>query len=298
MEQVKLGNRNRSLRIIGTTAAFADVHDYRIEAGQMFSAADDSAKRALAVLGAKIPPMLGESARSIIGQTIYIRGLAFEVVGVFSEKGTTGFRNVDEQVWLPLNTARVRLFGSEGLDLISARPQRGVDMQRAIVDIERILRREHGILPGRDNDFSIQDPRVFLDFQETAAKIFSFLLASIASVSLVVGGIGIMNIMLVSVTERTREIGIRKALGATRRSILAQFLVEAMMLCLIGGAVGVLLGVGVAQLLNALAGWRATVSPAAIALAFGFSAFVGLFFGLWPARKAARMDPIAALRYE
>ncbi len=298
MEQIKLGNRNRNLRTIGTTADFAAVHDYHLDAGRMFSASDDAAKRALAVLGAKVPAMFNETARSIVGKTIYVRGLAFEVAGVFREKGTTGFRNVDEQVWLPLNTARIRLFGSEGLDLISVKPAPGVDMQRAIVDIERILRREHGLLPGRDNDFTIQDPRQFLDFQQTAANIFAFLLASIASVSLVVGGIGIMNIMLVTVTERTREIGIRKALGATRRSILVQFLIEAMMLCLIGGAAGVLLGIGVSQLLTSFAGWRATVSPAAIGLAFGFSAAVGLFFGLWPARKAARMDPIAALRYE
>ncbi|GMW08115.1 MAG: ABC transporter permease [Gammaproteobacteria bacterium] len=298
MEQVKLGNRNRSLRTIGTTANFATVHDFHLDAGRMFTSSDDAARRALAVLGAKVPPMFNESARSIVGKTIYVRGLAFEVAGVFREKGTTGFRNVDEQIWLPLNTARIRLFGSEGLDLISVKPAPGVDMQRAIVDIERILRREHGLLPGRDNDFTIQDPRQFLDFQQTAANIFAFLLASIASVSLVVGGIGIMNIMLVTVTERTREIGIRKALGATRRSILIQFLIEAMLLCLIGGATGVLLGIGVSQLLTAVAGWRATVSPSAIGLAFGFSAFVGLFFGLWPARKAARMDPIAALRYE
>jgi putative ABC transport system permease protein len=298
MEQVKLGNQNRNLRTVGTTANFATVHDYQLESGRMFSPADDTAKRALAVLGAKVPPMFNETARSITGKTIYVRGLAFEVIGVFREKGTTGFRNVDEQMWLPLETARVRLFGTDALDLISAKPATGNEMQRAIVDIERILRREHRLLPGKDNDFTIQDPRQFLDFQQTAANIFAYLLASIASVSLIVGGIGIMNIMLVSVTERTREIGIRKALGATRFGILVQFLIEAMILCLLGGAIGVLLGLGVSALLTSVAGWRATVSPAAVAMAFGFSAGVGLFFGLWPARKAARMDPIAALRYE
>ncbi len=297
-EQVKAGNQNRNLRIVGTTAAFAAVQDYKIETGRVFLPADEAAKRPYAVLGAKVPPMFGETARSIVGQTIYVRGLAFEVIGVLHEKGSTGFRNVDEQLWLPLDTARYRLFGSDTLDLISARPWRGVSMQQAIVDVERILRREHRLLPGQDNDFSIQDPRQFLDFQQTAANIFAYLLASIASVSLVVGGIGIMNIMLVSVTERTREIGIRMALGATRRSILTQFVIEAMMLCLFGGALGVLLGLGVAKLLTAIAGWQATVSIGSIGMAFGFSAAVGLFFGLWPARKAARMDPIAALRYE
>ncbi|MCC7257774.1 MAG: ABC transporter permease [Gammaproteobacteria bacterium] len=297
-EQVKAGNQNRNLRIVGITADFAAVQDYKVDAGRVFAVADDNAKRAYAVLGAKVPPMFDETADSMVGRTIYIRGLAFEVVGVLKEKGSTGFRNVDEQLWLPLGTARYRLFGSDTLDLISVKPWRGVDMQQAIVDVERVLRREHHLLPGQDNDFSIQDPRQFLDFQQTAANIFAYLLASIASVSLVVGGIGIMNIMLVTVTERTREIGIRMALGATRRSILAQFVIEAMMLCLIGGALGVLFGLGVAKLLTAVAGWQATVSLAAIGMAFGFSAAVGLFFGLWPARKAARMDPIAALRYE
>jgi len=298
MEQVKLGNQNRNLRTVGVTANFAEVQDYHLDAGQVFTAADDSAKRALAVLGSKIPPMFDETAQSIIGKTIYVRGLAFQVIGVFREKGTTGFRNVDEQIWLPLDTARFRLFGTKSLDVISAKPVKGIPMQRAIVDIERILRREHRLRPGQDNDFTVQDPRQFLDFQQAAANIFAYLLASIASVSLVVGGIGIMNIMLVTVTERTREIGIRMALGATRFSIMVQFMTEAMVICLLGGTIGVLLGLGVSKILTSLAGWQAAVSVTAIARAFGFSAIVGLFFGLWPARKAARMDPIVALRYE
>jgi putative ABC transport system permease protein len=298
MEQAKLANQNRNLRIIGTTHEFAELHDYQLEAGQVFTARDNSAKRSLAVLGSKVPAMFNETAQSIVGKTIYLRGIAFVVSGVFREKGLTGWRNVDEQVWIPLDTARYRIFGSENLDLISAKAAPGVSMQQAIVDIERVLRREHRIPPGQDNDFSIQDPRQFLDFQQAAASIFAYLLAGIASVSLIVGGIGIMNIMLVTVTERTREIGIRKALGATRFNIMVQFVVEAMILCLIGGALGVLLGMTIAALLNSIAGWQAQVSAAAVMLAFAFSAGVGLFFGLWPARKAARMDPIAALRYE
>jgi putative ABC transport system permease protein len=160
------------------------------------------------------------------------------------------------------------------------------------------MRREHQIPPGKDNDFSIADPRQFFNVREAAANIFAILLAGIASISLVVGGIGIMNIMLVTVTERTREIGIRKALGASRRSILLQFVIEAMVLCMLGGTVGILLGTGIAELLAKFVGWNTQVSPLAIALAFGFSAGVGLFFGIWPARKAARLDPIEALRYE
>ncbi len=297
-EQVKAGNQNRNLRIIGTTANFADIHDYHLDAGIMYTAADDAAKRSNAVLGSKVPPMFNESSESIVGKTIYIRGLAFDVVGVFREKGQTGFRNVDEQVWIPLDTARYRLFGADTLDMITAKPMRGVTTPQAIVDVERVLRREHHLPPGKDNDFTIQDPRQFMEIQQQIVGIFAVLLASIASVSLVVGGIGIMNIMLVSVTERTREIGIRKALGATRWSILIQFIVEALILCLLGGAVGVLLGIGVSKLLAAAFKWQVVVSVGAIGMAFGFSAAVGLFFGIWPARKAARLDPIAALRYE
>ncbi len=298
MEQVKLGDENRSLRIVGTPASYAKELDYQIATGRMYGAADDAARRTVAVLGSKVPAMFGQTAESIIGRTIYIRGLAFEVAGVFQEKGAIGWRNVDEQIWLPLDTARVRLFGTKSLDLISAKLLPGTSIQTAIVDIERILRREHRLLPGVDNDFTIQDPRQFLNFQQESAEIFAYLLASIAGVSLVVGGIGIMNIMLVTVTERTREIGIRKALGATRFSIMVQFLVEAMILCLIGGILGVLFGLGVSGVLTSVVGWRVSISPAAVAMAFAFSAAVGIFFGLWPARKAARMDPIAALRYE
>jgi putative ABC transport system permease protein len=167
-----------------------------------------------------------------------------------------------------------------------------------MVEIERVLRREHGLLPGRDNDFALLDRRQFLATQQQTTEILGFLLAGIASVSLVVGGIGIMNIMLVTVTERTREIGIRKALGATRGNILRQFLVESVTLCLLGGLIGMLLGVATSRLLAQLAGWQTFVTWQSLALAFGFSAGVGLVFGLWPAQRAARLDPIEALRHE
>jgi putative ABC transport system permease protein len=167
-----------------------------------------------------------------------------------------------------------------------------------MVEIERVLRREHGLAPGRDNDFTLLDRRQFLATQQETAQILGFLLAGIAGVSLVVGGIGIMNIMLVTVTERTREIGIRKAIGATRGNILRQFLVESVILCLAGGVLGVALGVGVAAALSRFAGWQTAVTADSLALAFGFSAGVGLLFGLWPARRAALLDPIEALRHE
>ena len=167
-----------------------------------------------------------------------------------------------------------------------------------MVDAERVMRREHKIRPGGINDFQIRSPKEFLATAEETSKTFSALLLSIAGVSLLVGGIGIMNIMLVSVTERTKEIGIRKALGATKIVILSQFLIEALVLCLTGGGLGILLGWGTSQIVSDKLGWVTEISPSAVVVAFGFSAFVGLFFGLWPARRAASLDPIQALRYE
>jgi putative ABC transport system permease protein len=167
-----------------------------------------------------------------------------------------------------------------------------------MVDLERILRREHHIRPGGDNDFTVRNQQDILQTQQQATQVFTALLASIAAVSLVVGGIGIMNIMLVSVTERTREIGVRKALGATRGNILLQFMIEALTLCILGGAVGILLGTATTVVLARVMQWNTLISPGAVAIAFGFSALVGLFFGIWPARRAAQLDPIDALRYE
>ena len=174
----------------------------------------------------------------------------------------------------------------------------GVPVEQGMVDLERILRREHNIRPGGDNDFQIRNPQDILATRQEATKTFTILLASIAAVSLLVGGIGIMNIMLVSVTERTKEIGVRKALGATRGNILLQFLIEALVLCLTGGILGILFGSGMAVVLAKFMQWNTLISMPAIIVAFGFSAFVGLFFGIWPARRAASLDPIVALRYE
>ncbi len=213
-------------------------------------------------------------------------------------KGSSGWRNPDGYVWIPLSTAQFRVTGSDAVDPISVRVRRDTAIGVAMVDIERVLRREHGILPGRDNDFSIFNRQQFLESRQQATEVFTWLLASIAGVSLVVGGIGIMNIMLVTVTERTREIGIRKALGATRGNILLQFLVESMTLCLIGGGLGLLLGAGTAMAAARFAGWQTVVTTSSALTAFVFSAAVGHFFGIWPARRAAKMDPIDALRYE
>ena len=297
-EQVKSGNRNLNVSVTGTTPNYADVQAYALAAGRMFSAADDAARRRVAVVGAEVPGMLDLDARAILGRSLLIRAVPFEVIGVFEAKGAVGMGNPDDDVWVPLQTARHRLTGEDSLQSISVQVAPGATIEQAMVDIERVLRRAHGILPGRDNDFAIFDRKTFFNARAEATEIFSYLLASIAGVSLVVGGIGIMNIMLVTVTERTREIGIRKALGATRGTILLQFLVESVTLCTLGGVLGIALGAGLSALLAKFAGWQTYVTAGSVMLSFGFAAAVGLLFGLMPAQRAARLDPIEALRYE
>ena len=296
--QVKYGNKNLNLGITGTTPNYFPVQDFEVATGRVFTAADDAARRRVAVLGAEVPGLFGVDAAAIVGRSIVIQTTSFQVIGVLKAKGSTGWRNPDDDVWMPLSTAQFRVTGSDYVQTISAKVAPGSTSARAMLDIERVLRKEHGILPGKDNDFSIVDRRQFAESRQEATRIFTFLLAGIAGVSLVVGGIGIMNIMLVTVTERTREIGIRKALGATRGNILLQFLIESMVLCLIGGMLGLAVGSAAAMLLARFAGWQTVITSESAIMAFGFSAAVGIAFGLWPARRAALLDPIEALRHE
>jgi putative ABC transport system permease protein len=297
-QQVKYGNRNLNLTILGTTPNYPNVHLFNIEAGRMFNLSDDSARRRVAVLGSEIPGMLDTDAASLIGRRIQIRSISFDVIGVLESKGSSGWRNPDDDIWVPLSTAQFRVAGNDRVETISARVREGVSIEQTMVDIERILRREHGILPGADNDFTIMNRKQFLDSRQEATEVFTYLLAGIAGVSLVVGGIGIMNIMLVTVTERTREIGIRKAMGATNGNILLQFLVEAMTLCLLGGGLGLAVGAAASYFAAEFAGWQTQINSTSVVTAFTFSAFVGLVFGIWPAKRAAGLDPIDALRYE
>jgi putative ABC transport system permease protein len=297
--QIKYGNQNSNVNVIGTTPNYVDVKNYTVPFGRMFTEGDNAARQRYAVLGSDVPQMLNGNPAAMIHQTLLIRGIPFEIIGVLSQKGSAGgFGNPDEQVLIPLQTAQYRVFGSKRLRTLSIQVKDSVPIQQGMVDLERVLRREHHIRPGGDNDFTIRNQQDVLATQQQATQVFTSLLASVAAVSLVVGGIGIMNIMLVSVTERTREIGVRKALGATRTTILLQFLIEALALCLVGGLLGVLLGAGTAVVLSRFLQWNTFISPFAVAVAFGFSAFIGVFFGLWPARRAARLDPIVALRYE
>ena len=300
--QVKLGDRNANIDVIATTAAFASVHRLRIATGRFFTEGDDRARSRVAVLGAEV---LAEELEieiadpaEVVGQQITIRGIPFEVIGVLELKGTGGRDDPDETVFIPFRTGEYRLFGTDRLGEITVQMRDPGRMDASLLEIETIMRREHRLRPDQPNDFRIRDRSQFLTAQAEASKTLTFLLAGIAAVSLIVGGIGIMNIMLVSVTQRTREIGIRKALGATRANILLQFLVEALTLCILGGLVGLLAGWGAAVFFAQLNGWSVIVTAEAIALAVGFSVAVGIFFGVWPARQAAQLDPIEALRYE
>jgi len=297
--QVQKGNLNINVTVVGTTPSYVPVRSYTLTAGRTFTAGDDAARRRYAVLGSAIPDMLNVNRDAIIGQEIMIRGISFEVIGVLSEKGSQGsFSNPDEQILIPLETARYRVMGTDRLRSITVQAADLNSMNLATLEIERVMRRQHKIRPGQDNDFQIRNQTDILSTLQQTTETFKYLLAGIAAVSLLVGGIGIMNIMLVSVTERTREIGVRKALGATQVNIMIQFLVEALVLCLLGGLIGVVLGSVGAVVLSKLAHWNTLISPLAILLAFVFSAAVGLFFGIWPARRAAALDPIVALRYE
>ncbi|HWH04040.1 MAG TPA: ABC transporter permease [Gemmatimonadales bacterium] len=296
--QVQYANQNINTTVLGSTANYYSVHNYGLIAGRMFTNGEDDARQRYAVLGGQVPEELNANPQAMIGQQLMIRGIPFEIIGVLSNKGSQGFNNPDEQILIPLQTARYRIFGSNRIRDLTVEVGDLANMNLGMIEIESILRRQHKIRPGMDDDFQIRNQTDILStFQETA-QTFGFLLAGIATVSLIVGGIGIMNIMLVSVTERTREIGVRKALGATRFNILFQFLVEALVLCMAGGIIGIILGSGGAIVLAQFAHWNTSISLYAIVLAFFFSAVVGLLFGVWPARRAASLDPIEALRYE
>jgi putative ABC transport system permease protein len=298
--QVQYLNQNTNTSIVGTTSNYLEVRKYELQAGRMFSRTEDEGRQRVAVLGPTVLEALGiNSPDAIIGEPVRIRGIQFTVIGVLKSKGqSTPFGNPDDQVLVPITTGRFRLFGSDRLRSISVLAESEEKIPDAMADVQRVIRREHRVPQGRPDDFMIRSQADFLNTLGETTQVFTYLLSGIAAVSLLVGGIGIMNIMLVSVTERTREIGIRKALGATKSNILLQFLIEAVVLCLLGGLIGALVGSGGATAMSMFFQWNTIISPGAIAAAFVFSAVVGVLFGVWPARRAASLDPIVALRYE
>jgi len=296
--QVEFGRSNANMRVTGTTASYATLNNYDVEYGRFFTAEEDAGRRRVAVLGGAVPEMFQSTPIDMLGQRINIRNVTFEVVGVLEAKGGEGWFNQDERIFIPIQTAQFRIMGTDRIGSFNVKVAPGYSPTAAMAQIEQVMRREHKLRVGAESDFFVQDRAELMGTMQEATETFTFLLAGIAAVSLLVGGIGIMNIMLVSVTERTREIGIRMAMGATRRQVLTQFLLEALVLCLVGGLVGIGLGFGASRALADLANWTTAVSPQAVGMAVVFSAIVGLFFGAWPARRAASLDPIEALRYE
>ena len=274
------------------------IQGYEIDQGVFFTERDDLARKRLAVIGSSVGTELKTSSKALVGQEIDLGGVTFKIIGVTKSEGSTGWSNPDEQIYIPLLTASDRVFGRDRVDSIRVEVPNTYTPEEAMISIERVLRREHDIGPGEENNFRINDWSQFTDLQKQATAIFSALLIGIAGISLMVGGIGVMNIMLVSVTERTREIGLRKALGATQQAILLQFIIEAVTLCIIGGIIGVIFGSSLYFLVTIFQDWVFTIPFSAILGSVMFSACVGLFFGIWPARKAAQLEPAVALRYE
>jgi putative ABC transport system permease protein len=300
--QVVAGSANWSTMAQGAPPSYAAVRDWPLARGSFFTEADERGAARVAVLGQTVVDNLFGAGEDPIGTEIRIRDVPFRVVGVLHKKGQTAWgQDQDDVVVIPFSTAERRLMGTEipgRVDMIFASAFSAGELGDAAEQISHLLRQRHRIPPGQDDDFTVRSLNDMTEASQQTSRLMASLLLAVASISLLVGGVGIMNILLVSVTERTREIGIRMAVGAKSRHILLQFLVEAVALSLAGGVLGVALGVLASRLVSQLAGWPTLLSPAAIAGSLLFSAAVGIFFGFYPARKAARLDPIAALRYE
>jgi putative ABC transport system permease protein len=296
--QVVYGNQNWSTGLVGTTPDYLTIRDWVIADGAAFTDSDVRNAAKVCILGATVAENLFQGANPV-GETIRIKDLPFKVVGVLERKGGSAMGSDQDDLIIAPGATIQRKFLSRnfiGMVFVSARSAELINP--AIEEISGLLRQRHKIRPGQDDDFFIRNQAEFANAAEQTSRTMTLLLSSIALVSLLVGGIGIMNIMLVSVTERTREIGIRMAVGAKGGDILSQFLVESAFLSLVGGALGVALGLVTSMVISSLAHWPTIVSPGSVALAFGFSAAIGIFFGFYPARKASLQDPIEALRYE
>ena len=294
---VAAGPQSTSTTVVGTTADYLQVRAYDLWQGSFLT--DPTVDRGLrvAVLGATTATDLALTS-SDLGSTISINGLPFQVIGILQAKGGSGFQNPDDQVMVPVGAVQKYFVGGDTVRTIGVSVATADQMDAASAAITNLLTERHDLSPTDTADFQVFNQTQLLEAASSISDTLTLLLGGIASISLIVGGIGIMNIMLVSVRERTREIGIRKAVGARGRDILAQFLVEALTLSLLGGLIGIIVGLAVSALIGQLAGWGFAFNPATVAIAVLFSLVVGVVFGVWPARQAARLDPITALRYE
>lgn len=292
--QVKYFNRNSRTNIIGTSVTYFPIRNYEIDKGRIFTEGEVEKRKRVAVIGPMSAENLFEKTDPI-GKTIKIGRMNFEVVGLLKSKGDTGG---DDQIFVPYTVAMKQIFGLNSIHEIDIQSSDSKTLEEVQEQTTKLLRKRHRIREGAPDDFSIRNLAEMLSMASDFTQMFTILLGGIASISLLVGGIGIMNIMLVTVTERTREIGVRKAIGAKERHILQQFLIESVLMSAIGGIIGVSLGIGVAQMIVELANFTTIVELDSVLLALGFSAGVGIFFGYYPARRAARLDAIEALRYE
>jgi len=296
--QVVAGNLNWSTTIQGGNTEFFRIRDWRIETGESYTEQDVRTGTKVCLVGKTVADNLFPG-QDPVGQTLRIAKLPFRVIGTLGAKGQNAMgQDQDDIIIAPFATVQRKLLGIDFVNMFVLSAVSKDRIPDAQTQVTEILRARHRLQPWDDDDFTIRNQSDIASAASATTGIMTTLLGSIASVSLIVGGIGIMNIMLVSVTERTREIGIRMAIGARRRDILQQFLIEAILLSVLGGLVGVALGLGVSKLISALAGWPVFISPASVALAFFFSAAIGMFFGFYPARKASGLSPIDALRYE
>ena len=295
--QLKFGNKNTNTTVRGTGKNYRRLANFEMQKGRYFNQQEINVAKRVCILGATVVKNLFEEANPL-GETIKVDGKNFMVIGMTEPKGALSWFDPDDQIFIPVTTAQKRVFGMNHIQSIDVQASKIEDLEVIKEDITQVLRIRHNIADGKENDFYVQNSSQWLNSWGDAAKTFTYLLGGIAAISLMVGGIGIMNIMLVSVTERTREIGIRKAIGAKKKEILEQFLIESVLISFLGGGAGVLLGMGISEIVSNIGEWETIVSTQSILLAFGFSVGIGIFFGFYPANKAANMNPIEALRYE
>ncbi len=299
--QIVFGHMNWSTGVTGTTPGMLAVRDWDVSSGRPFTQQDVKSATKVALLGQTVAENLFGD-QNPVGQTIRIKNVPFTVIGVLAEKGQSPQgQDQDDTVMIPVTTAQKKLFGTQFpgmVRIIMVKARSTEDLPGAEQQITDLLKQRHHIGPKQDNDFTVRNLTSIMQAAEQSSRVMTLLLGAIASVSLLVGGIGIMNIMLVSVTERTREIGIRMAIGAKTWDIRLQFIIEALTLSMIGGIVGILVGVSTSLILSSFSGWPTVVSPLSIVMAFSFSGFIGIFFGFYPAYKASLLNPIDALRYE